>query len=217
MSSNAGTTVLSAAPAAVARAAAVLAAGAIVAFPTDTVYGVAAALGNAEALRRLFAVKGRPAEKTLPVLLADRSQVGLVAAAVDPRAEALMARFWPGPLTIAVPARSDLPEAVVGPGTTVGVRVPDHPIARALIAAAGGALATTSANRSGAPAAVTAEEVVAQLGGAIELVLDGGATPGGVASTVVGMAEERLVVFREGAIAADEVLRVWRGAESDCL
>lgn len=194
---------------AVARTIAVLAAGGVVAFPTDTVYGLAASLARPEALRRVYRVKGRPGDKPLPVLLGDRAALGVVAAEVEPRVERLLGRWWPGPLTVVLPAHDGLPPEVIGPGRTVGVRVPDHALARAVIAGAGGALAVTSANRSGAPAATEAAQVVADLGSALDLVLDGGPATGGVASTVVAVGGGELAVLREGALPTAALLAAW--------
>src|SRR5687767_13504314 len=127
--------------AAVARAAAVLRGGGLVVVPTDTVYGLAAALDRPEALRRIYEVKGRTASKPLPVLLSEPSALSLAAAEPCPAIVRFAERFWPGPLTLVIPARGDLPAAVVGPDGTVGVRVPDRDDARRLISLAGGALA----------------------------------------------------------------------------
>ncbi len=178
---------------AIAEAAAALARGELVAFPTDTVYGLATGHGHT---RKLFLAKDRPAEKRIPVLLADAANLES-SAIVTPLARRLAARFWPGPLTIVLTA----------PGRgSLAFRVPDHPVARQLLSASGGGLAVTSANRSGGPEARTAQDVLAQLDGRIHLVLDGGPTPGGVASTVVDCAGEELIILREGAIARDALL-----------
>jgi len=175
------------APGAVEEAAAALGRGEVVAFPTDTVYGVAAGHGHIE---KLFAAKGRPKDKRIPVLLSDASHLE-GSAIVTPTARALADRFWPGPLTIvlAAPRRG-----------TLAFRVPASDVARRLIAASGGGLPVTSANRSGEADATTAEEVLEQLGGRIALVLDGGRTPGGVPSTVVDCTGNDVKILREGAI-----------------
>ncbi|MBU6422926.1 MAG: threonylcarbamoyl-AMP synthase [Chloroflexota bacterium] len=180
------------APGAVTEAAKALTRGEVVAFPTDTVYGVAAVRGREEAL---FVAKGRPEDRPIPVLLSDASQLE-TSGIVTPSARALAGRFWPGPLTIVV--------AVPGRGT-VGFRVPASDLARRLIAASGGELPVTSANLSGRPDARTAEEVIAQLDGRIALVLDGGRTPGGVPSTVVDCTGPEARILREGAISAREI------------
>jgi L-threonylcarbamoyladenylate synthase len=192
------------------RAANVLRTGGLVALPTDTVYGLAAALDRPDALRRIFEVKGRPEARSLPVLLDGPDALSLISDDSAPELRRFAARFWPGPLTLAVPARPGLPEEVLGPGTTVGVRVPDHDAARALCAAVGGALAVTSANRSGEPPARTAREVFEQLGLGVDLILDGGRTPGGIASTVVGFRSGDVVIHRDGPIARVDVESAWR-------
>jgi L-threonylcarbamoyladenylate synthase len=182
------------APGAVEEAAAALARAEVVAFPTDTVYGIAAGHGNIEAL---FAAKGRPREKRIPVLLSDASHLE-ASAIVTPAARALAERFWPGPLTIVLvaPRRGSL-----------AFRVPANDVARRLIAASGGGLPVTSANISGRPDATTAEEVMEQLGGRIALVLDGGRTPGGVPSTIVDCSGDGVRIVREGAITEREIDR----------
>jgi L-threonylcarbamoyladenylate synthase len=182
------------APGAVEEAAAALERGEVVAFPTDTVYGIAAGHGNIEAL---FAAKGRPREKRIPVLLSDASHLE-ASAIVTPAARALAERFWPGPLTIVLvaPRRGSL-----------AFRVPANDVARRLIAASGGGLPVTSANISGRPDATTAEEVMEQLGGRIALVLDGGRTPGGVPSTIVDCSGDGVRIVREGAITEREIDR----------
>ena len=191
------------------QAIAILKAGGVVAFPTDTVYALAASLSHPAALARIIALKGRPTDKPLPVLLAAAADLAQVAQAIDERIVLLLDRFWPGPLTIVVPARVGMPAAVLGPGQTIGARVPDHALARELIERAGGAIAATSANRSGEPPAVTAADVASQVGG-IDLLLDGGRAPGGVASTVIAVAPDRqLIVLREGAIPTESLVAAW--------
>ncbi len=191
---------------AVSEALTVLQAGGLVAFPTDTVYGVGALAFSPEAVARLYAVKGRAREKAIPVLLGSSDQMGLVAVDPSPEAARLAEHFWPGPLTIVLHRQASLPQAV-SPTDTVGVRVPDHPVALALLTAAG-PMAVTSANRSGRPSLGTAAQVLADLGGAIELILDGGRTPGGQPSTVVACLEEHPSLLRQGPISMDTVLAV---------
>ena len=170
-------------------AARALRAGAVVAIPTDTVYGLAAHPDRPEAVRRLFALKGRPAEKAIPLLLDDSNQVTRIAYAISPIEAALMREFWPGSLTLVLSARPGLlPEltSVSEDGTTtVAVRVPDHRLAREIIAAAGGALAVTSANRSGDPPAVCPESIQERLTHGPSLIVDGGPASIGVPSTLV--------------------------------
>lgn len=175
--------------------------GGIVALPTDTVYGIAVGLDTPGGIEALFAAKHRPPERGIALLLADAAQaptIGQWPAA----AATLAASFWPGGLTIVVRRRSDveLPAALTGGAPTIGLRVPDHPAPRAL-AAAVGPLPTTSANRSGEPEAQEAVEIVAQLGDAIELVLDGGPARGGPASTVVDCSVDPPRIMRHGAIS----------------
>ena len=191
-------------PAAIAAAAERLRRGLPVVLPTDTVYGVGVLPFDAAAVERLYAVKGRPAEKGIPILLGDVADVAHVAGVIPLAAAALMAHFWPGPLTLVVPRRPDLPTNL-SPDDTVAVRVPDHAVARALIRAAGGAVAATSANVSGQPPARSADEVLAELGGRVAAVLDDGPSPGGVASTVVDCTTERPVVLRVGPLSAADL------------
>jgi L-threonylcarbamoyladenylate synthase len=179
--------------------------GAIVALPTDTVYGLAVAPDAPGGLERLFAAKGRPPDRAVPLLLADAGQaaeVGELSAA----ARALAAALWPGGLTLVIPRRADrrLP-------ATVGVRVPDHGAPRDL-ARALGPLPTTSANRSGEPEARDADEIAARLGSAVELILDGGPAPGGPPSTVVDVTADVPRILRHGAIPAARVAAVLRAA-----
>ena len=191
-------------PTAIAKVADLLRRGLPVVFPTDTVYGVGVLPFDAASLARLYAAKGRPAEKGIPVLLGDVADVAHVAGVIPLAAAALMAHFWPGPLTLVVPRRPDLPTNL-SPDDTVAVRVPDHAVARALIRAAGGAVAATSANVSGQPPARSADEVLAELGGRVAAVLDDGPSPGGVASTVVDCTTERPVVLRVGPLSAADL------------
>ncbi|HEX9798092.1 MAG TPA: L-threonylcarbamoyladenylate synthase [Anaerolineales bacterium] len=186
-------------PQAIDHAVALLCEAALVAFPTDTVYGLAAAIDQPRAINRLFEAKGRPEEKAVPVLLADRSQLDRVASQVAQPVLRLAEAFWPGPLTLIVPKADDLP-AELSSLPTIGVRVPDHPVALALLRATG-PLAVTSANRSGRPDCLTAGAVKDQLDGLIELIVDGGLTPGGRPSTVAAMEDTELRVLREGPIS----------------
>ena len=191
-------------PAAIDKVADLLRRGLPVVFPTDTVYGVGVLPFDAAALSQLYAAKGRPTEKGIPVLLGDVADVAHVAGVIPLAAAALMAHFWPGPLTLVVPRRAGLP-ANLSPDDTVAVRVPDHAVARALIRAAGGAVAATSANVSGQPPARSADEALAELDGRVAAVLDDGPSPGGVASTVVDCTSERPVVLRVGPLSAADL------------
>jgi L-threonylcarbamoyladenylate synthase len=182
------------------EAAAVLADGGVVAIPTDTVYGIAVASTTAGGVERLFAVKERPPEKAIVLLIDDLGQVRRHVRAT-PAAEALRG-LWPGGLTLVLPGLGD---------ETVAVRIPDHPVPRSL-ARAVGPLPTTSANLSGSPEARSAEEVVAALGDRIKLVLDGGPSPGGVASTVVDCSVDPVRILRRGAVAASVIAERLRAA-----
>jgi L-threonylcarbamoyladenylate synthase len=193
----------------VLRAANALRAGQVIAIPTDTVYGLAAALDRPDAIERLYSLKGRPAEKAIPVLIADRAHVSLLTPCLSPTAERLARAFWPGALTLVIRGLQSLPPGVTTITSdgikTVAVRVPDSPVARAIIAAAGGALVVTSANRSGGEPAVEAREVRA-LGLPVPLlIVDGGRAPDGRPSTIVGTTTERPEILREGAIPASAV------------
>ena len=177
--------------------------GQLVAFPTDTVYGVAAAVFNPQAINKIYKVKGRQSSKAIPVLLGSQTELPLVAGQIGYIAARMAARFWPGPLTLVVAKALDLPSNL-SPYPTVGVRVPDHPTALSLLKGAG-PLAVTSANRSGGRNTQTAEEVYAQLKGQISLIIDGGQTPGGAPSTVVDCTQAGLIVLRAGPITLERL------------
>ena len=185
------------------RAVEVLRAGGLVAFPTDTVYGVGALAFDAEAVESIYVAKDRPVEKAIPVLIADQADLEKVAASVPPMAARLAEAFWPGPLTLVVPKHPDLPPAVSAT-ETVGVRIPDHEAARALLRLAG-PMAVTSANISGGVSPSTAAEVMEQLGGRIPLILDGGQTPGGKPSTVVDCTGEEPRLIRQGPLSERDI------------
>lgn len=187
-------------PQAIPTAAEVLRAGGLVVFPTDTVYGVGAAIDRPDAVARLYVAKGRPLDRPIPVLIADLQQVERLASRVNENVWRLARRFWPGALTIVVPAQPWLPVEVVRETGAVGLRIPDHAVALAVIRAAGGALATTSANRSGERESCTVEEAIAALGETVDLYIDGGQTPGAIPSTVVALENNSLRILRHGAL-----------------
>lgn len=197
------TEILPADAAHIARAVETLRAGGLVAFPTDTVYGVAALPWNEAAVERLYAVKERPIQKAIPLLISDADQVSRIAA-LPQRYAVLPARFWPGGLTLVLPKTPLVPHAVSA-GPTVAVRMPDLPLVRNLIRQAGGVLAVTSANLSGQPGPVTAQEVAAQLGERIELILDGGPCREGVPSTILDCSVQPPVLLRRGAVPEDDL------------
>jgi L-threonylcarbamoyladenylate synthase len=193
-------------PEALSRALEVLRRGGLVAFPTDTVYGVGVSAFDPAGIEQLFTVKGRDTSKAIAVLLGDAADLPRVTAGMNPLAGRLAERFWPGPLTLVVSRHPGLP-AALSPQPTIGVRMPDHPVALELLRRAG-PLATTSANLSGQASPVTAQEVMDQLGGRIALVLDGGRTPGGLASTVVDCTGSAPVILRQGPLSLEELLAV---------
>jgi L-threonylcarbamoyladenylate synthase len=188
------------AAAALAEAAAALAAGELVAFPTETFYGLGAAALRPAAVRRIFEVKARPEGKPLLVLVDSIAMVERLAARVPPRARELMARHWPGPLTLVVEAAAVVPPEVTAGTGTVGVRLSAHPVARGLVSALGEPITAPSANPSGAPAPTTAAEVIAYFRAGVALVLDAGATPGGEASTVLDVTTDPPRVIRAGPV-----------------
>lgn len=181
----------------------ILQTGGIVAFPTDTVYGVGALAFDNAAIESIYTAKDRPIEKAIPILIGDLSDLEKVAKDIPDMALRFAARFWPGPLTCIVPKKQTLPPAVSAT-STVAVRIPDHPDARALLRAAG-PMAVTSANLSGQPSPSTALDVYQQLNGRIPLILDGGKTPGGVPSTLVDCTGDEPVILREGPISLDKL------------
>jgi L-threonylcarbamoyladenylate synthase len=198
-------TVLWEAASSLVRALECLEAGGLVAFPTDTVYGLGARLDRPAAVERLYTAKARERTKAIPVLLGSIENILKVAEHLPAPAAVLAEAFWPGPLTLVVPRRPGLPEAL-GPEPTVGVRMPDHPTALALLQAAG-PMAVTSANRSGGQSCRTAAEVARALGGRIDLILDGGTSPGTQASTVADCTGGAIRILRPGPISLDDLTR----------
>lgn len=178
--------------------------GGLVCYPTDTVYGIGAAAGNDAAVRRLFAVKGRAPDKALPLLLADPSHAARVAD-VTPLARTLAARFWPGALTIVMRKAPSYRSLALAGGETVALRVPNHDLVRAIVHALGQPLTGTSANRAGAPAPVSAAEVAFQMGDMVDLIIDGGPSPGRVQSTVIDITHDVPEVLREGPVSRREI------------
>ena len=194
-------------PAALARAVALLEAGELVAFPTETVYGLGADAANPQAVARIFAAKGRPSDHPVIVHLADQAGLAHWAAAVPAAASALAERFWPGPLTLILRRARGVPDAVTGGQDTVGVRCPAHPVAQALLqafaqAGGSGALAAPSANRFGRISPTTAQHVQSEFGQRVPLILDGGSCDVGIESTIVDLSRERPVLLRPGHIGA---------------
>jgi L-threonylcarbamoyladenylate synthase len=197
--------------ASIERAGALLAAGGMVAFPTETVYGLGARIDRPDALSRIFSAKGRPTADPLIVHVAEVADARALAADWPEAADRLAERWWPGPLTVVVPRRADLDDLVCAGGDTVGIRLPAHPVARSLVRAAGAPVAAPSANRFGRISPTTAAHVVAEFGGAADgpdLVLDGGPCPLGVESTVIDLTMSVPLVLRPGGLPVEDLRSV---------
>ena len=194
-------------PAAIEQAAFLLQQGQLVCFPTDTVYGIGAAASSDDAIRRLYAVKVRSPDKPLPLLISETAEASWYAE-VTPVAKSLMARFWPGPLTIVMRKVEGLRSRALAGQNTVALRVPDHDVPRHLVRMLGEPLTGSSANRSGARPPVSAAEVAFSLGEMVSLVIDGGRAPSGEESTVVDVTGAAPVIVREGVVTREELGRV---------
>ena len=188
--------------------------GGIVACPTDTVYGVVAAINIERAVARVYQIKGRPHSRAFPILLADKSQIAEVAKVVPPLAWRLADKFWPGALTIVLLKSESIPDIVTGGGKTIAVRIADHPVPIALVRGLGVPIVGTSANLSGSPSALTAEEARDQLGDRVDLIIDGGRCPGGRESTIVDLTGETPLILRQGAIPLEEIKQLCPNLES---
>jgi tRNA threonylcarbamoyl adenosine modification protein (Sua5/YciO/YrdC/YwlC family) len=188
----------------VAETAAYLKQGHLVIFPTDTVYGIGADAFNAAAIARLYEAKQRPSAKAIPILLADLSDIERVTQTVPAIAEIYIQQFWPGPLTLIVPKHPDLP-ANISDNEGIAVRIPACEVARAVIRAAGGAVATSSANLSGQPPAQTAADAISQLGDWITAVLDDGPSPHNIASTILDCTGTTPKLVRQGPIPLEQL------------
>ncbi len=177
----------------------------IAAVPTETFYGLCARYDSPAVLKRLYAMKGRPKDRAIPLIIGDETMLRLVAAAVTGMAERLVQRFWPGPLTLLLDARADLPELITAGTGKVAVRVPGTSFALDLVRTLGVPLTATSANISGLPPAETAQEVIQYFRDAIDVVVDGGKTPGGMPSTIVEVTGGRVKIARPGKISEEEI------------
>ena len=197
-------------PTVIRRAAELLKQGSVAAIPTDTLYGLAANPFDGVAVTRLFTVKDRAVEKALPLVAASRAQVEAALGALSPLAARLANTFWPGPLTLIVPAPATLAPEVTGGTGTVAVRVPDHVVTRALCDACGSPLTATSANRSGEPATANPSDVALALGALLDVLVDAGLTPGGPPSTIVDVTDVEPRLVRAGATPWDAVLTASR-------
>jgi L-threonylcarbamoyladenylate synthase len=193
---------------AVRQAVALLRAGQVVAFPTDTVYGVGAQAFDEVAVGRLYAVKDRPSNKAIPVLVADVADLSRLVRGVSDIVTRLAAQFWPGGLTLVLPAAAGLPVILTAGGDSVAVRCPAHTTPLALIRSLGAPIATTSANLSEQPAPKSADQVVEQLSGRVPLILDGGECAAGVPSTLLDLSTDPPRVLRAGAVSIEALRRL---------
>jgi len=188
-------------------AAGIIQAGGVIAFPTDTVYGIGASAFDHTAIEKLYRVKERTQEKAIPILAADLSGLAGITPPPGEMVLSLMEKFWPGALTLILPLLPGLP-ANLSQTKTIGVRIPDHDFTRELLRQTG-PLAATSANLSGQESALTADEVLINLGGKVDLILDGGISPGGVASTVLDCTKAEPLILRTGPVTLEEILTVF--------
>ena len=210
------TQLLPVSPEALERAGALIRSGELVAFPTETVYGLGANAMDADAVRRIFEAKGRPGDNPLIVHISGLSQLpALIAAEPSPAAHALMDAYWPGPMTLIFPKSAAVPGAVTAGLDTVAVRFPAHPAARALIDAAGVPIAAPSANRSGRPSPTSARHVLEDMDGRIPMILDGGDCEVGLESTVIDLSGEMPRVLRPGGVTPEMIAEVCGGAGVD--
>lgn len=193
-------------PAAYEKTAAVIRAGGVVAFPTDTVYGIGVSAFNKKAIEKIYKVKGRSQLKAIPILIGEVEDLDQITSPIPFSIHRIIDTFWPGALTLILPLLPELPDNL-SPATTIGLRLPDHDQVRNLLRETG-PLAATSANLSGEKSALTADDVLEQLEGRIDLILDGGPVPGGQASTVLDCTQEKLKVLREGPVSLESILRV---------
>jgi len=189
----------------ISRAVEILRSGGLVAFPTETVYGLGADASNAEAVKKIYAAKGRPRNHPLIVHLGSAGQLGEWASEIPETGKRLAERFWPGPLTLIYKRAPHVNALVTGGQDTVALRVPSHPVAQALLGAFGGGIAAPSANRYGRVSATTAEHVRGEFGNAVDCVLDGGASDVGIESTIVDVSGERPALLRPGSITSREI------------
>jgi L-threonylcarbamoyladenylate synthase len=203
---------LPATPDALRRAADLLRRGELVAFPTETVYGLGAAAENPAAVRAMFAAKGRPADHPVIVHLADAQQIGAWAVQIPSQAWALADKFWPGPMTLILRRSGLASDLVTGGLDTVGLRVPGHPVAQALLREFGGAIAAPSANRFGRVSPTQASHVLQEMDGLVALVLDGGPCQVGLESTIIDLSGGKPAILRPGRITADEIAAVLKSA-----
>ena len=183
--------------------------GGVIAFPTDTVYGLGADAFNSMAVERIYEIKNRPKHRQLPLLIAGVERLITLADPIPEIAWFLARRFWPGGLTLVLPKTDSLP-VYLAPGPTIAARIPNHPACLAIIQHLGNPIIGTSANISGQPPALTAEEVGQQLGGKIDFIINGGKCPGGKESTVVDVTHESPIILRQGIIPSHEIDKAYK-------
>ena len=184
--------------------------GGVVAFPTDTLYGLGADVFNSDALQRVFDIKERPEGMALPVLIDSWEQFEMVAADLSPVARTLTDKYWPGSLTLIVTKAVTVPDLLTAGASTVAVRMPDHPVPRSLARLFGGPITGTSANRSGEADLKSLEELTAQLGDKVDYVVGSGPEPVGTASTIVDITEDYPKLIRQGVVPFEDVAAYWR-------
>lgn len=182
--------------------------GGVVAYPTDTVYGLGACMTDINAVDRIFQVKGRPKGMALPVLLADMKQIEKIVTDFTPAAQQLVKEFFPGALTIILPKNDGVPDIITGGGKTIAFRIPNHPVPLAIVKGLGKPIVGTSANLSGHPSGLTAAAVREQIGDKIDMVIDGGKCPGGIESTVIDLSGEKPVIRRQGVIPIEKLRKI---------
>lgn len=190
------------------QAVSILIKGGVVAFPTDTVYGLGASVADEKAVGRIYTLKGRPRSMALPILVADAMQIESVARDIPQAAWRLVEEFLPGALTLVLYKNASVPDIITAGGDTVAVRIPDYPVPLSLIRGLGAPIVGTSANVSGHPSALSAADVRSQFGEGVDMIIDGGECGGGVESTIVDLSGETPSILREGAISTDEIRRV---------
>ena len=192
---------------AILQCSAALRRGEIIAFPTETFYGLGAKFDNPASLERLAALKSRPMGKAMPLIIGRKEQLSLIASSVSPAAELLMQAFWPGPLTLILPAKESIPRSITAGSGTVAVRVPGRSFALTLVRALDFPITATSANISSRPPAGCVEEVMGYFDADIDIVVDGGISPGSLPSTIIDVTGSRPLVIRQGALPEEEIIR----------
>ncbi|MDA8077631.1 MAG: L-threonylcarbamoyladenylate synthase [Nitrospiraceae bacterium] len=194
--------------AAVTKARDMITAGGVIAFPTETFYGIGVRYDDADALQRLYALKRRSADKALPLIIGSRDLLPLVSCAADPLALLLAERFWPGPLTILMGARRDLPDLITAGTGKVAVRIPGPSFALDLVRSLPFPITATSANISGSPPASDPEDVLRYFDGMLDMLIDAGTAPGGRPSTIIEVIEGKIALLREGAVSYESIVKI---------